>query len=567
MTPSPFRVLYREFLLRLVDRELLSAHANGDASQLLLQIAAILIFSSGVVSVPALFLDRPADPPALHVLSSSVAHFLIATTMLAVGVLAVLGWNAMFPDQRDVRVLAPLPVRAHTILLAKMSAMGTALALAVGALNLSTSVAWTLWFSGEGQPWVRLLAAYWATVFAAALFVFAAVAGVNGVAAALLPHRAFLRVSPAMQLAAFVGIVAVYFLQPTMVTWPALAAHGAATLGSPSYWFLGLYQFLGGAPAFEPIARRAAFALATAVWLAIGACWLAYRRVMRRLAEAPDLAVTALTARRLPPFGGVERTAIVHFSIRTLLRSAPHRVTFTFYLGIGFALAAVLLKSPGGQSAVGRAATDQWYLTSVPIIMSSVLLMTCAVIGARLTCALPRDLPANWIFRLLAPRGGTTLMAARRGSLMAVSVAPAWLLTAVVLFLWWPPLPAIGHLVVLGLLGAILVELCLWGTQKIPFACSYLPGKSRYQMFTYVAAVTLGPMTLPAAQTERDALLDAGRYTLFVGLMSLMWMAARLRTRWLADGVQAPDFEDEPTDRLVRIELWDSRVDREDTTR
>ena len=42
-------------------------------------------------------------------------HFLIATTMLVVGLFAVLSWETTFPDQRDVLVLAALPVRARTI--------------------------------------------------------------------------------------------------------------------------------------------------------------------------------------------------------------------------------------------------------------------------------------------------------------------------------------------------------------------------------------------------------------------------------------------------------------------
>jgi hypothetical protein len=564
MTPSQFRVLYREFFFRLVDRELLSIHAKGDTSQLLLQLVAILIFSSSLASLPALFLDRPASAQALQMLSSTIAHFLIATTMLSVGILAVLGWGAIFPDQRDLRVLSPLPVRPDTILAAKMSAFGTALAIAVAAINVSTSVAWTLWFSG-GEPtsWARLVVAYWITIFAAALFMLGSIAGLHGLAAALLPHRLFLRVSSALQLAAFVAVVAVYFLQPTMVTVTVLDTQRAGTIGSPSYWFLGLYQFLAGSHGFDPLPQRAAIAVVGAALLAGVACVLAYLRVLRRMAEEPDLAVTALTGRRLPPFGGTARTAIVQFSIRTLLRSALHRVTFTFYLGIALALAVVLLKSPGGQSSTGHAATEQWYVTSVPIILSSVLLMACAVIGARLTFALPRDLPANWIFRLLAASGGPPLIAARRRALVVISAAPVWLLSAAVLLLRWPPLPAIGHLVVLGLLGAILVECCLWGAQKIPFTCSYLPGKSRYQMSAYVAAVTLGPLTLPAAQTERDALLHAGRYAVIVGLLATLWIAARLRSSWLSDGILEPDFEDEPADRLVRVELWDSRPRKE----
>jgi hypothetical protein len=62
-------------------------------------------------------------------------HFLIATTMLVVGLFAVLSWDSTFPDRRDVLVLAPLPVRARTLFLAKVAAAGTALGLTVLCLH------------------------------------------------------------------------------------------------------------------------------------------------------------------------------------------------------------------------------------------------------------------------------------------------------------------------------------------------------------------------------------------------------------------------------------------------
>ena len=49
-----FRVLHREFLFRVVDRELVSSHAQGgDASKLLLQLASLLIFVGILFCVPA----------------------------------------------------------------------------------------------------------------------------------------------------------------------------------------------------------------------------------------------------------------------------------------------------------------------------------------------------------------------------------------------------------------------------------------------------------------------------------------------------------------------------------
>ena len=62
-------------------------------------------------------------------------HFLIATTMLVVGLFAVLSWDATFPDRRDVLVLAPLPVRARTMFLAKVAAVATALGLTIVLLH------------------------------------------------------------------------------------------------------------------------------------------------------------------------------------------------------------------------------------------------------------------------------------------------------------------------------------------------------------------------------------------------------------------------------------------------
>jgi hypothetical protein len=127
MTKLQFRVLYREFLFRMVDLEVLSAHAQGDAGKLLGQFAALLIFLSLLFALPSLgfgngrlsLLDR-------LMLCYGTERFLIATTMLVIGLFAVLSWDSTFPDRRDILVLAPLPVRARTLFLAKVAAVATA---------------------------------------------------------------------------------------------------------------------------------------------------------------------------------------------------------------------------------------------------------------------------------------------------------------------------------------------------------------------------------------------------------------------------------------------------------
>ena len=55
---------------------------------------------------------------------------------------------------------------------------------------------------------------------------------------------------------------------------------------------------------------------------------------------------------------------------------------------------------------------------------------------------------------------------------------------------------AAAHLVILALLGLILADLNLLGFYKVPFTCSYLPGKSNIQFSFWVFMIVIVPLTL-----------------------------------------------------------------------
>src|SRR5437868_5478435 len=228
MNKLQLRVLFRQFLFRVFDLEVLSAHAQGDANKLLGQFAALLVFVSVSITLGAMLFSDPAapwmDPRDSALLIAMVAqHFLIATTMLVVGLFAVLSWDSTFPDRRDALVLGPLPVAPSTIFTAKVAAVGAALSITVAALNGATGIVLPLVLVPPDRglldlifslTFVRSFAAYWMTMLAAGAFIFCCVLGVQGIAAYLLPRRRFLRVSAFLQLAAFCLFVSVYFLQP-----------------------------------------------------------------------------------------------------------------------------------------------------------------------------------------------------------------------------------------------------------------------------------------------------------------------------------------------------------------
>jgi hypothetical protein len=80
MAKLQLRVLYREFLFRVIDLELLAP--QGDISKLLGQFAALLLFVGLWVLLPAVIMtDGPPSELSL-LLTWTTEHFIIATTML-----------------------------------------------------------------------------------------------------------------------------------------------------------------------------------------------------------------------------------------------------------------------------------------------------------------------------------------------------------------------------------------------------------------------------------------------------------------------------------------------------
>jgi hypothetical protein len=204
MNNVQFRVLYRQFLFRMVDLELLSPQARGDMDKLFGQFASLLIWLSIGLTVPALALGPHHHPPPQEVLG--LEHFLIALTMLFVGIFAVLGWDSTFPDKRDVMVLGPLPVHVRTLFLAKVAGIAVSMSLVVATLQSVAGIFWPMVLRPEGSGLIalpRTFAAYWITMLLAGGFIFCCVLSVQGVAAQLLPRRLFLRVSSLLQMAAF----------------------------------------------------------------------------------------------------------------------------------------------------------------------------------------------------------------------------------------------------------------------------------------------------------------------------------------------------------------------------
>jgi len=385
---------------------------------------------------------------------------------------------------------------------------------------------------------VRWFAAYWFTMLASGAFIYCGVLGVQGLAVQVLPRWLFLRVSGFLQMAAFCLFVGMYFLQPAFVGLVPLMVPETRhwLLWSPSYWFLGLFHELNGSihPALSPLAQRAWTGLPITGLAAAVSYALSYTRTMRQVVEEPDITSGPRLFRWLPRFGNEMQTAIGQFSVRTLARSRQHRLILAFYLGIGLAFTIILLQSLTTNPRLPDAPTsDSWHDVNTPLLAASIMMTTLAVLGARVVFAFPLELRANWIFRLVGVQGCPEILAASRRALVLLSVAPVWLVSAVVCLRLWPWRQAAGHLLALGLLGTALVDLALRGFRKIPFTCSYLPGKSQVHMI-FLGALGLGWLVAQSVTFEQRALQEPRTMEVMLMLLGVVAVGVRWSTAALA---------------------------------
>lgn len=512
--PLQFRVLYRQFLLRVVDLEALSMQA--DIPRLLGQFAGVLILFSALWGLGFMAAsDHPAMTREAFVsVVWGMEQRFISTTMLVAGLVAVISWDALFPDRRDIMVLSPLPVSPRMILSAKVAATGAILGLAVLALNCISSVALCL-VTGGIPHFIPFFAAYWFTLIAAGIFIYGSVLAVQGVTALLLPRPVFLRLSAVLQLGAFGLFLGTYFLQPFLTTPRAMTAMENHRLLSwlPSFWFFALFNQLKGSlpAALDWLAWRAWIGLGVVVCAAAASLALCYVRTMKKTVEQPDLAPGKGGWHWVPRFGSSLQTAIVLFSFRSLTRSKHHRVIFAFYLSLVFALALYSMKEALSVAAPRPLTSD--------FLMYSVWMMCLAVAGLRGVFSLPISLGANWVLRVTQLSPSANYIAAARRSMLLFAVLPVWLCVALLSLCFSPLLESSAHLVVLALVGSILADIALIGTSKIPFACSYLPGKSNVQYMFWGFLMIVAPLTLSFAGYEQNALHHPLHYAWMVGIL------------------------------------------------
>jgi hypothetical protein len=418
--------------------------------------------------------------------------------MLLVGLLAVAEWDVIFPDRRDYLNIAPLPVKIRTIFLAKFLSFFLISGIFSLSANAGASLVFGLYlthFRSSSPLFIlRYAAAHLVSSTAANVFFFFLCAFVQGLLMTLLSPRLYSSFTSAFRfllLTALVFLLIFSVAGPQVLpralfdlTWPGGSESSLRRAFAP-LWFTGLYERLLGNPdrLFAGLARTAVFSVALAVLGFFAAAWLSYGRHLKKSLDVqrgrPAFGRLSAPLSRL--FDGLfvrnpTERAVYHFFGLTLRRSPLHKVRLFNYLAASSGLALILLAST--RLLRSRLTTDSRPLLSVPLILSFFLLL-----GVRALSNVPTALEANWVFQLTEREPRRHYITGFKKRVFVSALLPLFsIVFAYSCYLWGCP-AALLHSVFGLAASLLLLELLFFRYPKIPFACTYVPGKAKLHLF------------------------------------------------------------------------------------
>jgi predicted permease len=454
--------LARHFLARFFESDLVTT--PGQWAKVVTGVVSILLSTSILMlplmvhryrcleaGAPSFFCPAVDNYPAMYLhLVRADTLWLIGLAMCMTALLTAIQWQSLFPTLRDCLALAAFPVSALEIFWSKLAAVVLAFAAFVLAMNAIPAIvfAWISASRWQAHPSVAAHAfALFASASAGCVFVFFGMLALQGLLLNLLPPRLFERVSIFAQAILFTAnVAALPFLwhQPSAAWWP------------PN-WFLGF-------------SRYAVYATAGAPLLAILTYLLSYHRYRRLLIEIPQRS-------RAPRSGALLRwpavftlaltlkdareQAVFSFLWKTLTRSRVHRLLLQVCAGLAIAWMI------GAGDLRDRA----------PVLLIPLAVSVFLIAGLHYLFSVPCELRANWVFQTAESEGRASWLRGVDRFVVCCGLVPVYACSvpaAIVVFGVWQAL----RVTILGFFLALVVyEFLFRDWLKVPFTCSYLPGK------------------------------------------------------------------------------------------
>ncbi|MCX6563859.1 MAG: hypothetical protein NTU60_09675 [Candidatus Aminicenantes bacterium] len=538
---SQLSILSRHFLVRLMESEGVSFPQAG-RQQIISVLALLAVLGCAFACV--LLYKNPAGPGIGTLWPQECAY--LTFLMMMTAFVVVLGWESMLLDRQDYQVLYPLPLRPRTIFLAKTFS----LMIMVGAFFLSLDLLPSLFFAVGLQRIshfgllgiLKFWMIYLGTGLLASGFAFLIFLVIHMILSTILPKTIYRFLNLYIQvffLAVFILFI-IYFAS-AFVSMPEIpeSLKSAAARGEP---FAAYFPPLGYAavaelmtgnkdPLMGRLALRALSGMAGIVILYLtGAAVLMRqqetqgepRRLFQRLVKPME--------KRYGLFKKVflrsqVQHAIFDFTVKTLVRSSPHKLIVAAYASVPLAVALGIALFSGYQNHY-----EDFNLPEKALLLLPHLFGLFVLLGIKASTDLPLNINANWVFGITeSGRLQDYAIGFKKAILVAVYL-PLIVILAVVLKLSWNWVDTLFYCLYCALVFFVLLGILLFSYRKVPFA-SALTHKGAGEVFLRLLYAGLGGLYVYAATAlgakllrNRDGLLP----WLSVGVLALAAIGIRL---------------------------------------
>ena len=467
-------------------------------------------------------------------------NYIFTLMMLVFAVITLLEWDILYPDRRDFLNLTPLPVRLRTIFAAKLASFVLFIGLfSVAMMSVSSilfSMYLTEWRANSLVLAVRYVFSHLAAGFAACFAVFFSVVFLQFLMMAILPAALFRKSAMAARFVLAAGLI---FILLSFAVAPAVLGRSFHDLESlketgdpfmfrfPPLWFVGLYEVLLGTrdAVFEAEARTAGLAFVLALVAFVGSGAVSYRRHVRKTLEVRKAGPSFLRLRdgwrkilaasllRTP-----EERAVYSFFSDTLRSSPEHRMTLVYYLAAGTAGIFVLVAAY--REAFRTLTPGNGFLLVLPLLLAFTVVVALRVLVDR-----PAALEANWVFRLSETPRTSRYASGLRKAVVLKFLVPLFLGVFVVHAVLWDFRAALSH-ASFGLVVSVLgVQAAFFRYRKIPFACSWVPGKLKLHFTVFPCLIGLLLSMMALAAIEKSVLADPARALVFIAASAAAGLA------------------------------------------
>ena len=489
--------------------------------------------------------------------------------MILIGFITVVEWDLLFPDSRDYSNLIPLPLKLRTLFLAKFTSLFLFVGIfALGANSFATLVFWFClpkWISNSLLFSIRFILVHVISVLASSIFIFFTLIALAGLLMSVFNYKIFNRISifiRAILMILFIFMMLFFVgeslsIPKSFSSLPTLKQSNSLFIYLfPPMWFTGLYETLLGTsdPVFFTLSKISLLGVILPIIAFFLFSAIGYRRQLHRIQELEGRKIHFFKLKKF--FSSIFNSiflrnsiqrSIFYFFGKTLRRSMIHRMRLISYVAVSIGLILIIIMVAGGFKPKNLSEINKTLL-SIPLIISFFLL-----IGLKSIVDIPVELPANWIFKLTEIENKKHYFIGLRKGIFFFTLFPLFILLFILYSLLWGWKISLLHSLYGLTISTLLMEFLFINYRKIPFTCSYLPGKAKIQyfLFGYIFSFVLYIYTM--IFIEKALLKNPSRFLIFFAIVSGIFIAIKIYQNFFFYKKNEIIYEEEPEPVMISL--------------